>query len=236
MTITVGSYGTGTNVSTNFVLNVPSGVSNGDLLIATLCNYYHGDIISTPSGWTDISATQPTNPSPVSKVFSKLASSEPASYNFPVNNGDANTTSGVMQAFSGSSVLVDVIGAWGATDTNVPLSIPAITVAHGGYLIAVGFGRGVSGTGEMGTPATFSSLLDITNTGGGTTMGVKLCGKANSSTGTTGVIAQTVGVHYYTGCLIQIYESAGAATSIFLGQTGMDGLSSSGKFFRNPLG
>ena len=78
----------------SLALNVPAGVQNGDLLVATVTDW--PGTLTGPSGWT-----RALLPSANQGIWYKVASNEPASYTW---SGSADSTwSGVIDAFSGVS-------------------------------------------------------------------------------------------------------------------------------------
>jgi hypothetical protein len=77
--------------STNFVMNVPSGVVDGDLMVAHV-RQQSGFTISPPAGW-NTGVLGGTN----SGMYWRLASSEPASYTW--TSTGTGTWSGIIDAF-----------------------------------------------------------------------------------------------------------------------------------------
>src|SRR5207253_5710868 len=117
--------------ATSFVLNVPAGVQDGDVLIAAISA--GAGTISAPSGWNGLVAG--TN----RQTWSHTASSEPASYTWTI--ASATTWAGVMDAYIGvdTSVLSDVT-ATTATGTAATVNWTSITsVTDRAWNIAVSF-------------------------------------------------------------------------------------------------
>ncbi|TMC36976.1 MAG: glycosyltransferase family 2 protein, partial [Chloroflexi bacterium] len=89
------------SASTSLTLNVPTGVQNGDVMIAVVST--SANTVSTPSGWNTLarSATMAT--------FYRVASSEPASYSF-TDGGASTNWAGIIDAYSGvdTSAVPDV--------------------------------------------------------------------------------------------------------------------------------
>lgn len=86
--------------ATSFSINVPSGVSNGDLLILIVGHQGHQSV-TTPSGWTHYdSASQGTGSSnAVADIYYRVASSEPSSYTISLG---FSFYGAIMAAYSGA--------------------------------------------------------------------------------------------------------------------------------------
>jgi len=109
------------SASTSLTLNVPTGVQNGDVMIAVVST--SANTVSTPSGWNTLarSATMAT--------FYRVASSEPASYSF-TDGGASTNWAGIIDAYSGvdTSAVPDV-SATLATGTTAAVTWTSITSA-----------------------------------------------------------------------------------------------------------
>jgi hypothetical protein len=126
--VAIARRGTPTTValtasSTTVTISVPAAAVDGDLLLLSIFgNSATGPSITDPTGWTLLDGpTQAGSTSgPLSKVWYRIASSEPASYNITVST---SRWVGVMTAYSG-------------VDTATPFSshsIKAETVAGTGH-------------------------------------------------------------------------------------------------------
>lgn len=95
--------------TTSLVINKPSGVVAGDILVATVVDS-SVTAITPPSGWTQLFNSTWHSSSYQGAVFIKYAGgSEPSSYTF---NGASGYMSGVIAAYSGgTSAMYDVFGA-----------------------------------------------------------------------------------------------------------------------------
>lgn len=97
----------GTAGATSIVVNVPSGVVDGNLLLAVMASANGLNGWSPPAGWTPlILANAWTNAGTTSNIgdcdarlFYRFASSEPANYTFTVTN--SATLAGTILAYSG---------------------------------------------------------------------------------------------------------------------------------------
>lgn len=112
----VSQTDTSSSNSTSLTLNVPSGVQNGDLLIATVFGGGGNvnDWIQTSWTW----AVEQVNNNPNLGIAYRTASSEPASYSFTTTTG--RRLGGMIMAFRGAAW--DVTGTL-ATDTYTASSI-----------------------------------------------------------------------------------------------------------------
>ena len=117
--------------SYNVTLNVPTGVSAGDLLIAVLYTGnptgYPGDptTVAMPAGWTILSdATSPGEETygAILTAYHVATSSEPASYTFSSTN--FNNVTAVMLAYANSDGTTPVIdqSTWNPTMTSSALT------------------------------------------------------------------------------------------------------------------
>jgi prepilin-type N-terminal cleavage/methylation domain-containing protein len=117
--------------SYNVTLNVPTGVSAGDLLIAVLYTGnptgYPGDptTVAMPAGWTVLSNATSPGAEPLGAVLTAYhiaTSSEPASYTFSSTN--FNNVTAVMLAYANSDGTTPVIdqSTWNSTMTSSVLT------------------------------------------------------------------------------------------------------------------
>ena len=117
--------------SYNVTLNVPTGVSAGDLLIAVLYTGnptgYAGDptTVAMPAGWTVLSSATSPGEEPLGAVLTAYhvaTSSEPASYTFSSTN--FNNVTAVLLAYANSDGTTPVIdqSTWNSTMTSSVLT------------------------------------------------------------------------------------------------------------------
>lgn len=122
----VDNSSTSGSFATTLTLSVPSGTSDGDIMIASVSD--DTDHAVTCSGWTEITNDSVT--SSRNTVFYRIASSEPASYDFTtsassVKAGNISTfekTGGTWDIEAYSSVVTDV--------GNTTLTSTAITTTN----------------------------------------------------------------------------------------------------------
>lgn len=151
-TSTLDSSGT-TTVS----CDIPTGTTNGDLMVAFICINVTSASISTPSGWTVVKFP-PASGSGAYAMFYKTASSEGASVT--ITTGSTVAKSVFITAYRGAK--------WGgiAGASSVALSGAAVT-APVGYQVAGGMAVGIWHTRAVSitytTPTGMTPLLSDTS-------------------------------------------------------------------------
>ena len=142
---TTASVGSGSSIS----INVPT-VYNGNLLTLSVVND-DGGTISTPSGWTSQGSVAAG--SSAHAIFTKIASSEPASYT--VTNSGSTSLVAVMSSWQKPS------GAWSVTSSfagreSIILALSPMFSTSTGDMLYVGWGNdaGYSITGGPYTGST----------------------------------------------------------------------------------
>lgn len=166
------------NSNTTITLNVPSGVSNGHMLYAALA--HSGGTITPPSGWTVIIEQTAL------KVYQRVASSEPASYNWSLNTTD--TLAGACIAYSNVDTLnpTDILG--GTTNaSSTSMAAPSVTTTIATDQL-VFFGGTNNGTATATAPGSMTERADA---GTGNAM-VYIADRALSSAGATGTYTATL--------------------------------------------
>lgn len=154
----VNSNGNTSAVSTTVTINVPSGISNGHLLIANVgFTGGSGITVTPPAGWTLIRRDN-NGTSLGNALYWRLASSEPASYSWTLSSTQNN--SGSMIAYSNVHQTVP-IGADGgqsnASSTNV--TAPSITTLYTDSVVLY-FG-GVLSVATYTPPTGYTERLDV---------------------------------------------------------------------------
>ena len=162
------------SAGTTQVINVPSGVQDGDLLLLACCTS-DGDTGSvSPNGsWTQIVNNLNTGgsaPSPPGiSVFWRIASSEPASYT--ITDTESSGISGQMLCFTGvdNTTPIDVTTTT-ATGDSTNANPPSINYADSGAAIVVGSVWDSTTAVFSAVPSGFTSpdgLGAVTGNGGG---------------------------------------------------------------------
>ncbi len=139
--------------STTLTITKPSGVQEGDLLLAVMCGRGAGggETWTGDTGWTEV---VDQGVWPILRVAWKIAgASEPASYSFTCSSS-RQLGGGILRIARGA---FDTIGAIGTSTTTAAVVAPAIT-ATGALLIGffVNDGKNISFTTPAGMTAQFS--------------------------------------------------------------------------------
>lgn len=136
-------------------ISVPSGVVDGDVMIAVVeVAATAGTVASTtftaPSGWTSVANSVATNTR--MQTWIRVASSEPASYQWTIAGGVDRAITGIIAAWSGgdTSTPQDTTAAAGA-GTNSPMVAPTITTVTAGAMLVCAWGNR-AGSGDMAVP------------------------------------------------------------------------------------
>lgn len=151
----------------NLVVNVPSGVANGHLLIACVFKADDGvHTLTAPAGWTLIGSAD-ASANIQSKMYYRVASSEPANYTWTIS---AAGIWGVSQlAFSGVDTSSPInASASNSSTTTDPYSCPNLTTTLATNVISFGASRDDSTT-EVTHTGSDTLLSDWGNDGGAST-------------------------------------------------------------------
>jgi len=190
MSATFRSKTTNTNAAaTTFTQNVPAGVVNGDMLLwCVSCHLGSGNSLPvTPTGWNS-ALSLPFNITDVSnqsRIFWRIASSEPASYSVSNTAGTSGEWAGIMSAYSGSEIAVDTAFAtsYGAAASYAtPSNFTATSSLQVNFICT----KGTPPTSVFTDPAGFTSRATVT----GTTLALDsaekaLSGNTSDSNGTS---------------------------------------------------
>lgn len=150
--------------------NVPSGTANGDIMVAHVAVGAGAGVPSAPSGWTLVQRN--TVQLGHSHVFTRLASGEPASYNWSVSvSSEYNVIIHTYRPSSGSwTSALHAISAfrWQANTSSTSQAVPTIELPAAMDMMLVSFmalGRGSTNT----TQPTGYTLAENPDSGGTTT-------------------------------------------------------------------
>lgn len=193
--------GNGTNIDEPSVaVNVPTGTTNGDLLLAA-ASVSLGATITAPAGWTLIRSDNNGGVAASSiktSLYYRVASSEPASYTWAATEGSASAIRlrVIQAAYSGIDTTNPIdsnsgqctVPAGSTNQVTSPTVTPTIT---NGFLVAV-WANNASGATTFTEPGGMSSDLD---SGGGSSFGVFAHGFAHeqlASSSATGTRTCTV--------------------------------------------
>ena len=140
----VNSATSTTVVSSNtVVVSVPTGTTNGQLMIALIEMVTSlSGTLNTPIGWTQIDiAPSSTNQN---VLFYRVASSEPASYTFQSSSANATSVSGIIITLSNTSTITPIDQHSTAVANESTHTTPAITPTNNNSLILGAFAENVA--------------------------------------------------------------------------------------------
>lgn len=115
------AHNAGTSAAaTDLTINVPSGTVDGNLMIAFICCNGVGASITPPAGWT---LEEEVTTTPFLECYSRVASSEPASYDWAIGGTTLNFAGGIhlIKGFdTGDPTDIDGQGTGSAVDPVAP--------------------------------------------------------------------------------------------------------------------
>lgn len=161
----------GTAGATSIIVNVPSGVVDGNLLIAVLTSGNGLNAWAPPTGWTPIMLSNAWAQAGTSsnvgdcdaRLFYRFASSEPANYTFTVTN--SSTLAGTILAYSGARnpypIYIDNVkqtegsGVTATTTSPVPYNLGTMNTITADALVLNAYVAGGDASGIISvTPPT----------------------------------------------------------------------------------
>jgi hypothetical protein len=162
--------------SSSITVNVPTGTSNGDLMIMVATLNDTLTFWSTPSGWIEWGQSLGR------AVFYRTASSEPASYT--ITQGNSNTSSAAILTYR--NAVPDTIGVF---SVNVSPSVAAAitTTDSNSYVFDYIAGR-TNASQTYTTPTGFTSLVSDTDS---TAPSYQVFYKTQATAGSTGTATST---------------------------------------------
>lgn len=147
------------------VVDVPSGVVDGDYLLLLGSNRSGTGIFATPAGWTRISAVEPIRSSSDhlnTCIAYRIASSEPA--NYTLTNDTSAASSAVILAYpniDGLDVVPSSSHKTNVYNDNSPLPQPITTITDNAKVVAIQFVSNAEITGAT-PPAGYTLRVDHT--------------------------------------------------------------------------
>jgi hypothetical protein len=147
--------------SSSEVINRPSGVTSGTVLVATITAAGTG-AITPPSGWTQIADTTTTLRQ--TSYYRVAGSSEPSSWTWTL--GSSRRASGGIVAYSGVDANVPIDASAAASGTSGNATAPSVTTNVGGdtVIAAVGY-TGTWSTNSITPAASTTERYDVSNAG-----------------------------------------------------------------------
>lgn len=176
-TVGYSSVQTGTG-SASITLNKPTGIANGDVLLASIVYKDTSLPSAAPSGWTRISAIDSSINNGRHLVYYKVitnAGSEPASYTWTVTSSKG---AGVLGAYRGVNNSAPIEGYYIYSNTSFlefgvtyDYSLGTYDPVYKDNCWIISFAAaGAAGTWTIGNPytsTTSTKQLDVTSSGGG---------------------------------------------------------------------
>jgi hypothetical protein len=175
------------NQSSSIVLNVPSGVQNGDCLIAVITwEGGSGTTVSPPAGWTLIGSRIDNGTILSHAAWQRNASSEPSSYTWNFGSSIANV--GTMQAWTGCDPNVPVNANGGqANASSASVTAPSITTTTSGCQIL--FFGSIDSKSSWTDPGGFTNRNHIGSSAAQPVMTAD--DEAQATAGSTGTVTAT---------------------------------------------
>jgi hypothetical protein len=180
----------------NVTINVPTGVTAGDLLVAIAFSDPDGSYaaMTAPTGWTiaaDSSSVSASGTNGFGKVYTKTATgSEGSTYVFPASGSSTNmvevlriTGANTSTPFAAAAVTY----AFHTAAATNNLVAPSVTLAVPGQLLCGFIGYGGSGTTVISQPTGLFGTSFVT----ANTFGCMLVAGSNPGTGATGTKTAT---------------------------------------------
>ena len=142
-TVEIAANGQITNAVTAISINLPSGATDGDLLIAAVMHGSDAAVISAPGGWTSIANGGCDGSNCTLGVWYKVAVSETGPYSFTWSG--TNGAAGAILRYSGANISepIDVSGADTGTSSSTTAPNLTTTVAETTVLRFAGVGDSV---------------------------------------------------------------------------------------------
>lgn len=141
---TVVDTSTAQAAGTPLTLSVPAAVVDGDLMVAMVRVVGTSHIPSTPAGWT---ALDNNVAGPSVQTYYKLASSEPASYNFTATSGNALVGAIIAIRGADQTTPIDQHGALNVLTATTAITSGTVTsTVDGALLVFAGTHGNTSGS------------------------------------------------------------------------------------------
>lgn len=182
-----------TNTTATLTVNVPTGTQDGDIIFA----YLKGTAPFTPpSGWTHLADTLDASTGNTHALYYRIASSEPASYDWTANSGSRyGVTHATFRDGFDTSDPIDVVSDTGYVVNNATLRAASMVVSavdsplifFGGFHLSA-----VQTISPATNPATFAEHVDTWNSS--SRFGREIASVTWSGSGATGDMDATISV------------------------------------------
>ncbi len=183
----IANYSAAKNDVGSIVINAPSGIESGDLLLMCVCNgaaaSFDPASFSTPSGWTSRRTSSDT---PHISVYSKVATaSEPSSYTVTWGGSEPDGSSGIILRITKANY--STIGTIGSVGVGTAAVVaPSITSTAGLNTLFIVFGaRGETAQGSSYTSGWTEYYDSDATSGGDSYVGLVVATKPDADGGSS---------------------------------------------------
>jgi trimeric autotransporter adhesin len=197
--------------ATTITMTVPSGVQDGDVMVMCITYRVSGSWNPTSSGWVDLIGSGVGTPGDVarSKIFWRVASSEPASYAVNIGGSTSLKASGTIIALSGANSTQPVAAQFSYSSNTSSATVTAAALGTWASINGIDLFMGGTATGTTaGSPTNYTQPAngESASTGGSagsrTTSGVayrslSAVTTVGSLTAVYGAAAENVGLHVF---------------------------------------
>lgn len=209
----IAERGTATQASAlsgaDLTINVPTGVQDGDVMIAFLRCGTAALTMPALTGWTSLDIFNTAGQNPSGRSYFRIASSEPASYTWATSSLTV-ATAGSIIAYSGTDATTPINqhGAFNRQASNSAPAANSITSTVDGCKI-------LYIVGSPGSMGTFTPPAGYTNESPGTISTIFLADIDQASQGATGTATATITSAAATiAQLVALAPSAAAAAPV----------------------
>ncbi|HEX6938314.1 MAG TPA: hypothetical protein VF158_02805, partial [Longimicrobiales bacterium] len=167
-------------------LNVPSGTTDGDYLLAVV-SAYSNRVITPPSGWTEVEGLADASPFVQIRAYARVASSEPASYNWGLDL--ARPFGGCMLRIDGQHATTPVDDSASAVDpdtNDTTATMPSVTTTADDTLLVCGYVFTTGTARTFSPPSGMTEQADLHPSGSGGFIHLGVFTETLASSGATG--------------------------------------------------
>lgn len=134
MAIAIASTSTNTANATSVTITKPTGVTDGDLMVAQIVAGSSSVTVDTLSGWTKIQDGHPASAGPFMASFYKVASSEGSDYTFSITGGSTLLVGGIVR-ITGAKVIDTSSEQYNDSATTTATGATVTPTYADGYLL-----------------------------------------------------------------------------------------------------
>lgn len=150
---TTATYGSGT---TSMVVNKPSGVVSGELLVLLVNQRATAAVFTPPTGWTQVGVMSNTGKT---QVWYRVADGTEGTTFTVTSNTSANAVIGCLRFSNASTTTAPTFTS--ATGNSTTATTPAATVATGGSIVLGVFAGGNANQSNVVPPSGYTEVFDI---------------------------------------------------------------------------